>query len=110
MDTGADPYVVLGVPAGSTAATVRAAYLEAVRRWHPDRDPSPVAALRFLAAQQAWESLEGELEIERAEAEAATGDEAEVPAWLRALAEGAASVYVSARSVLRRGLGHHERS
>ncbi|MGQ0624814.1 MAG: J domain-containing protein [Sporichthyaceae bacterium] len=104
MDTGADPYAVLGVPAGSPAPTIRAAYLEAVRRWHPDRDPSEQAAARFLAAQQAWESLTDELAPDPAQSDAD-----EVPAWLRALAEGAASVYVSARSVLRRGLGFRER-
>ncbi|MGQ0629988.1 MAG: J domain-containing protein [Sporichthyaceae bacterium] len=107
MDTGADPYAVLGVPASSTASTVRAAYLEAVRRWHPDRDPSPEAAVRFLAAQQAWESLEGDLQPEREGADGPT--EEDVPAWLRALAEGAASVFVTARSVVRRGLGFHDR-
>ncbi len=52
-----DPYAALGLPRGADAATVRTAYRDAVRRWHPDRDPTPEAAARFLAAQRAFELL-----------------------------------------------------
>lgn len=52
-----DPYAALGVAPGADEEALRAAYREAVQRWHPDRDASPQAAERFLAAQQAWEVL-----------------------------------------------------
>lgn len=52
-----DPYTALGVDRRANPDAVRAAYRDAVRRWHPDRDPSPQARAKFLAAQQAWEIL-----------------------------------------------------
>lgn len=52
-----DPYLALGLPRGADAAAVRTAYRDAVRRWHPDRDPSPEARAKFLAAQRAFEIL-----------------------------------------------------
>lgn len=64
-----DPYAALGLRRGADAASVRAAYRDAVRRWHPDRDPSPEARARFLAAQQAFEILSDPLR--RADHEAA---------------------------------------
>lgn len=47
-----DPYVVLGVSKGSDDETVRAAYLDAVRRYPPEQDGQ-----RFAEVQQAWEML-----------------------------------------------------
>ncbi|MBD3242639.1 MAG: DnaJ domain-containing protein [Chitinivibrionales bacterium] len=47
-----DPYAVLGVPKGSDDATIRAAYLDAVRRCPPEHD-----ARGFAEIQQAWEVL-----------------------------------------------------
>ncbi len=50
-------YAALGLSRGADADAVRAAYRDAVRRWHPDRDPTPEAAAKFLAAQRAFEVL-----------------------------------------------------
>ena len=52
-----DHYAALGIGRASDADAVRTAYRAAVRRWHPDRDPSPEAAARFLAAQRAYQVL-----------------------------------------------------
>jgi len=52
-----DHYAALGIGRSADADAVRAAYRDAVRRWHPDRDPSPDAAARFLAAQRAYHVL-----------------------------------------------------
>ena len=52
-----DHYAALGLSRSADADAVRAAYRDAVRRWHPDRDPSPEAATRFLGAQRAFEVL-----------------------------------------------------
>lgn len=52
-----DHYAVLGLGRSADADAVRAAYRDAVRRWHPDRDPSPEASAKFLAAQRAFQVL-----------------------------------------------------
>lgn len=52
-----DHYAALGLSRSADAEAVRAAYRDAVRRWHPDRDPSPEAAAKFLAAQRAFQVL-----------------------------------------------------
>jgi curved DNA-binding protein CbpA len=52
-----DHYTALGIGRSADTDAVRSAYRDAVRRWHPDRDPSPEAAARFLAAQQAYQVL-----------------------------------------------------
>jgi curved DNA-binding protein CbpA len=52
-----DHYAALGVTRSADADAVRAAYRDAVRRWHPDRDPSPSAAAKFLAAPRAFQVL-----------------------------------------------------
>jgi curved DNA-binding protein CbpA len=52
-----DHYAALGLSRSADAESVRAAYRDAVRRWHPDRDPSPEAAAKFLAAQRAFQVL-----------------------------------------------------
>ena len=52
-----DHYAALGLGRSADTDAVRAAYRDAVRRWHPDRDPSPEATANFLAAQRAYEVL-----------------------------------------------------
>ncbi len=50
-------YEILGVPRNATPEEIRAAYREAVRRWHPDINPSPEAHEYFLMVRQAYEVL-----------------------------------------------------
>ena len=50
-----DPFEVLGVPEDADDAAVQAAWLEAVRRSPPDRDPAG-----FQEARQAWELIRDE--------------------------------------------------
>lgn len=52
-----DPFAVLGVQPGASRDEVQAAYRRAAKRWHPDRDPSPAAALRMAEVNAAWELL-----------------------------------------------------
>lgn len=52
-----DHYGALGIGRAADTDAVRSAYRDAVRRWHPDRDPSPQAAAKFLAAQRAYQVL-----------------------------------------------------
>lgn len=50
-----DPYDTLGVQAGADDETVRAAYLELVRRYPPERFPE-----RFARINRAYEALKTE--------------------------------------------------
>ncbi len=50
-------YEILGVPRTATAEEIRAAYREAVRRWHPDINPAPEAHEYFLLVRQAFDVL-----------------------------------------------------
>ncbi|MBK7554300.1 MAG: J domain-containing protein [Flavobacteriales bacterium] len=52
-----DPYAVLGVHEGSSAAEIKRAYRERVLRCHPDRDPSPNAAEVFRNVHEAYRVL-----------------------------------------------------
>lgn len=52
-----DHYQVLGVPRTASTEAIRNAYRQGVKRSHPDRDPSPQAAHRFLEIQRAYETL-----------------------------------------------------
>lgn len=52
-----DPYTVLGVHEGSSAAEIKRAYRERVLRCHPDRDPSPNAADVFRNVHEAYRVL-----------------------------------------------------
>ena len=54
MSAAEDPYAVLGVRPGASAAEVHAAYRAAVRRTHPDAGGSAAA---FENVQAAYESL-----------------------------------------------------
>ncbi len=53
----ADHYTTLGVHRHATAEQIKRAYREQAKRLHPDRDPSPLAAGRFMAVQRAYETL-----------------------------------------------------
>lgn len=46
IPSGEDPASILGVPAQADAATLRAAYLEKVRQYPPDRSPVEFERLR----------------------------------------------------------------
>ncbi|RJS15749.1 hypothetical protein DRW03_32185 [Corallococcus sp. H22C18031201] len=52
-----DPYSVLGVARGATHDELRRAYRKLALETHPDRDPSPGAALRFSAVREAYKTL-----------------------------------------------------
>lgn len=56
MQTG-DPYKTLGLNAGASADEIRRAYRKLVKKYHPDRNPSPSAAAQFIAIQSAYEQL-----------------------------------------------------
>lgn len=47
-----DPYLILGIPPDADDAAVHAAYLAAVKRYPPDRDPH-----RFESLRAAYEAL-----------------------------------------------------
>jgi hypothetical protein len=51
-----DPYRVLGLTAGATQAEVKRAYRALAKQFHPD-SAGPAALPRFLAIQEAYESL-----------------------------------------------------
>jgi DnaJ-class molecular chaperone len=53
----ADLYEVLGVPPTADARDIRRAYLRLVQQYHPDRDPRPESAAKFLEFQAAYEEL-----------------------------------------------------
>ena len=50
-------YTLIGVPRDATPEEIQRAYRRAVRRYHPDRNPSPEATERFLQIQEAYEIL-----------------------------------------------------
>lgn len=53
-----DPFAVLGLPPGSDEASVRARYLELVKRYPPERDP-----VRFRAIHAAYQAARDPLAI-----------------------------------------------
>jgi DnaJ-class molecular chaperone len=53
----ADLYAVLGVPPTADARDIRRAYLRLAQQYHPDHDPRPEAAAKFLEVQAAYEEL-----------------------------------------------------
>lgn len=51
-------YEVLGIKPPVTRGQLKAAYLRAAKRCHPDTNPSdPTAASKFLLVQRAWQTL-----------------------------------------------------
>jgi len=50
-------YEVLGVPQGASRDAVKAAFREHAKLCHPDRNPSPEAAAKWVQVQNATESL-----------------------------------------------------
>lgn len=52
-----DHYATLGVAPTSPRKVIRAAYLQLMRRYHPDRNPSPAAAARARAITAAYAVL-----------------------------------------------------
>mmetsp|Transcript_27692 Transcript_27692/g.71271 ORF Transcript_27692/g.71271 Transcript_27692/m.71271 type:complete len:172 (-) Transcript_27692:289-804(-) len=58
MDGGSGcPYYVLGLERTASREDVKAAFRDNAMRFHPDRDPSPQAAARFVEVRAAAESL-----------------------------------------------------
>jgi hypothetical protein len=56
MPTG-DPYKTLGLKSGASPDEIRQAYRQLVKKYHPDRNPSPSAAAQFIEIQAAYEQL-----------------------------------------------------
>ena len=52
-----DHYAQLGVAPDATADGIKAAYRRLAARYHPDRNPDPLAAQHFRAAQEAYDVL-----------------------------------------------------
>lgn len=53
-----DPYDVLGVPKGASAAEIKSAYRKLAKKHHPDQNPDDAKAKdRFAAVNQAYEIL-----------------------------------------------------
>ena len=52
-----DFYAVLGVGFDATEAELRSAWRTAVKKWHPDRNPSPEAHGMMTRINEAWEVL-----------------------------------------------------
>jgi len=52
-----DHYKVLEVPRDAPAEDIQHAYRTLALRYHPDRNPSPEAAARMTAINEAWEVL-----------------------------------------------------
>jgi curved DNA-binding protein CbpA len=52
-----DPYVLLGVSRGATAAEIRRAYRGLAARFHPDRDPGADARDKFRRISEAYDVL-----------------------------------------------------
>jgi hypothetical protein len=69
------PREVLGVSPGAGEAEIRRAYRRLALRFHPDRDPGPLAAERFAEITAAYRTLR---DAERSPA-APPGERAEPP-------------------------------
>ncbi len=57
MEFETDLYEVLGIPADADEKTIKRAYRQLARRFHPDRSDSEEAEQRFHEIQQAYETL-----------------------------------------------------
>jgi DnaJ domain len=61
----ADPFAVLGVKRGASAAEVSAAYRRLAKRWHPDRGGGDRAAGRMAEINAAYDLLRSERWLEQ---------------------------------------------
>jgi hypothetical protein len=61
----ADPFAVLGVERGASAAEVSAAYRRLAKRWHPDRGGGERAAGRMAEINAAYDLLRSERWLEQ---------------------------------------------
>jgi DnaJ domain len=61
----ADPFAVLGVERGASAAEVSAAYRRLAKRWHPDRGGGARAAGRMAEINAAYDLLRSERWLEQ---------------------------------------------
>ncbi len=52
-----DLYETLGVPRGSDERTIKRAFRDAARKWHPDVNDTPEAAERYKEISQAYATL-----------------------------------------------------
>ena len=52
-----DHYARLGVSSSATPDLIKAAYRKKATQYHPDKNPSPDAAVRFREIQEAYEVL-----------------------------------------------------
>lgn len=55
-----DHYAILGVSPGAAPEVIKAAYRRKANQYHPDKNPSQDAALRFREVQEAYEVLSDE--------------------------------------------------
>jgi hypothetical protein len=91
---GFDPYAVLGVPRDATDEQIAQARYRLVRRYHPDVNPDPDAAVHFDEVQRAFHLLSdpaARAEYERARGEPRMARQAGDPG--RAATAGRFSVY-----------------
>ncbi|MCB1956917.1 MAG: J domain-containing protein [Rhodocyclaceae bacterium] len=68
-----DPHAILEIDAGADLATIRRAFRRLAMRWHPDRNPDPVATETFKRIRAAFEWLTSDPPDEQ---EAPAADEA----------------------------------
>ena len=57
MSVVQDHYARLGVSSSATIDVIKAAYRKKAAQYHPDKNPSPDAAVRFREVQEAYEVL-----------------------------------------------------
>lgn len=57
MEFERDYYAILGIPSDADERTIKRAYRQLARRYHPDTSQEDVAAERFIEIQQAYELL-----------------------------------------------------
>lgn len=55
-----DHYAALGLASSASLADIKKAFRQKAAQTHPDRNPSPDAAQRFRAVQEAYEVLADE--------------------------------------------------